>query len=305
MQKIVFSTLLFLILIHVLGFYGLYNIITNSAYNNTLIYVQFLLLIFVGLSATAGGHRLFTHQSYEAVLPVHFIFMIGLGLGCTGSAFGWIRTHRTHHQYTDTDLDPHDARKGFWWSHFGWTIYTIKPDVQKARYLQNTKTLRFWKIHYIIDEYYTLFALLLNTCIPVFIMKCFNISNISYDQYLFTTVTRIMIGVNMAASVNSFAHVESIIGTKPWSKKCTAFDNLLISLFTWGEGWHNWHHYRSSDWRASGYRNHFIYFNPAAILIRTLAMFGLAYNLVETHENKHDKVDFIKNKGKYIIRFKK
>ena len=43
----------------------------------------------------------------------------------TGSIKWWSRGHRAHHRYTDTDLDPYSAQKGFWWSHIGWMI--VKP----------------------------------------------------------------------------------------------------------------------------------------------------------------------------------
>jgi stearoyl-CoA desaturase (Delta-9 desaturase) len=39
-----------------------------------------------------------------------------------GPIIYWCRGHRSHHRYTDTDLDPYAASKGFFWSHIGWVI---------------------------------------------------------------------------------------------------------------------------------------------------------------------------------------
>jgi len=39
-----------------------------------------------------------------------------------GSIKWWARGHRAHHRYTDTDLDPYNAHRGFFWSHIGWMI---------------------------------------------------------------------------------------------------------------------------------------------------------------------------------------
>ena len=56
-----------------------------------------------------------------------------------GSIWWWVRHHRAHHRYLDTDQDPYDARKGLFWSHIGWLL-TIrdrknwgKVDLQDAR----------------------------------------------------------------------------------------------------------------------------------------------------------------------------
>lgn len=32
----------------------------------------------------------------------------------------WARDHRCHHKWTDTEADPHNSRRGFWFSHVGW-----------------------------------------------------------------------------------------------------------------------------------------------------------------------------------------
>ena len=39
-----------------------------------------------------------------------------------GSIRWWARTHRIHHRYTDTDLDPYNAKWGLWWTHVGWML---------------------------------------------------------------------------------------------------------------------------------------------------------------------------------------
>lgn len=34
--------------------------------------------------------------------------------------------HRAHHRYTDTDLDPYNIHRGFWWAHIGWMIFKAR-----------------------------------------------------------------------------------------------------------------------------------------------------------------------------------
>lgn len=38
---------------------------------------------------------------------------------------------RSHHKFTDTDADPYNARRGFFFSHVGWLLVRKHPDVIK------------------------------------------------------------------------------------------------------------------------------------------------------------------------------
>lgn len=41
----------------------------------------------------------------------------------------WSRDHRVHHKYSETDADPHNARRGFFFAHIGWLLVRKHPDV--------------------------------------------------------------------------------------------------------------------------------------------------------------------------------
>jgi len=43
--------------------------------------------------------------------------------------YEWVRDHRVHHKFTDTDADPHNAKRGFFFSHIGWLLVQKHPDV--------------------------------------------------------------------------------------------------------------------------------------------------------------------------------
>lgn len=45
--------------------------------------------------------------------------------------FIWCRDHRLHHRYADTDADPHNAKRGFFFSHIGWLMTKKHPYVIK------------------------------------------------------------------------------------------------------------------------------------------------------------------------------
>lgn len=45
--------------------------------------------------------------------------------------FEWARDHRVHHKFSETDADPHDARRGFFFSHVGWLLCRKHPNVKE------------------------------------------------------------------------------------------------------------------------------------------------------------------------------
>lgn len=42
----------------------------------------------------------------------------------------WARDHRMHHKYSETDADPHNATRGFFFSHIGWLLVRKHPDLK-------------------------------------------------------------------------------------------------------------------------------------------------------------------------------
>lgn len=47
--------------------------------------------------------------------------------------YAWALDHRVHHKFSETDADPHDARRGFLFSHVGWLVLTPHPAVEASR----------------------------------------------------------------------------------------------------------------------------------------------------------------------------
>ena len=43
----------------------------------------------------------------------------------------WCRDHRVHHKYSETDADPHNAKRGFFFAHIGWLLVRKHPDVKE------------------------------------------------------------------------------------------------------------------------------------------------------------------------------
>lgn len=47
--------------------------------------------------------------------------------------YEWVRDHCLHHKYVCTDADPHNASRGFFFSHIGWLLVQEHPDCAEKK----------------------------------------------------------------------------------------------------------------------------------------------------------------------------
>jgi len=78
-----------------------------------------VLLAATGFSITLGYHRLFSHMTFRAKLPVRLFTLIFGAAAFENSVLMWASDHRRHHKHVDHDEDPYDIAKGFFHAHIG------------------------------------------------------------------------------------------------------------------------------------------------------------------------------------------
>ncbi|GBM82647.1 Stearoyl-CoA desaturase 5 [Araneus ventricosus] len=93
---------------------------------NSLILEQ---LAFLGI--TAGAHRLWSHRSYKAKWPLRVFLCILNIVAFQNDIYEWSRDHRVNHKFTDTDADPHNIKRGFFFVRIGSLLCKKHPDVAK------------------------------------------------------------------------------------------------------------------------------------------------------------------------------
>lgn len=86
---------------------------------------------FGAFGITAGAHRLWAHKSYKAKWPLKCILVLANLIAFQNSIYEWVRDHRVHHKYTDTNADPHNSMRGFFFSHIGWLMLRKHPDIKR------------------------------------------------------------------------------------------------------------------------------------------------------------------------------
>jgi stearoyl-CoA desaturase (delta-9 desaturase) len=222
-----------------------------------------------GTGICAGYHRLFSHKGYKASPSVRLVLSWLGAAAAQNSAIAWCSDHRYHHLHTDTNSDPYNAKRGFWYSHMGWILfegahgssYDNVPD------LKRDPILAFQHKHWFLISWgvnglmMTACALVLGNWLGIFIIA---------------GPLRVVVVQHFTFFVNSLAHM---VGSQPYSQATTARDNWALSLLTMGEGYHNYHH--SFEW---DYRNGPRWYNwdPNKWIIWVLSKVGLATGLRRT-----------------------
>ncbi|XP_046592303.1 stearoyl-CoA desaturase isoform X2 [Neodiprion lecontei] len=86
-----------------------------------------------GLGITAGVHRLWSHRAYKATLGLRIMLMLMYSAAGLYGIFYWVKDHRIHHKYSDTDADPHNVKRGFFFSHIGWLMVERHPEYRRRQ----------------------------------------------------------------------------------------------------------------------------------------------------------------------------
>ncbi|KAK9878855.1 hypothetical protein WA026_003689 [Henosepilachna vigintioctopunctata] len=271
-RKIVWKNVFAFVVLHLGALYGLYLGFFEAKWL-TIVFVWFLIFA-TGEGITAGAHRLYSHKSYKATLPLRVVLLILQTIAGQNCMYIWARDHRQHHKYSDTDADPHNANRGFFFSHMGWLMSKKHPMViAKGKTidmsdLEADALVMFQKKYY--NPLYFFLALVFPVYLPVYLW------NETAWTALFTCYfLRYVALLHITWTVNSIAHY---YGTKPFDMNIVAVESKIVSLWAGGEGWHNYHHTFPWDYKASEFAAPL---NATTTLIDIMAYFGLAYDMRE------------------------
>ncbi len=222
------------------------------------IHLACLAVFFVGFSGFALGlalflyglrvfaitgfyHRYFSHKTFKTNRFWQFIFAV---LGLTAIQRGplwWAAHHRDHHLVSDQEEDPHSPVKhGFLWSHFGWFLSKkyFHHNPSRIQDFNRFAELRFLDRFdvivpvlfgvglYTLGEYLKVHAPQLHTNGLQLFIWGFCVSTVCVFHATFT--------------INSLSHC---FGSRPHQTKDNSRNNLFLALLSFGEGWHNNHHF--------------------------------------------------------------
>lgn len=183
------------------------------------------------LGICLGYHRYLTHKGMDLPRWLGYFLVFCGALACQNGPLKWVAQHRLHHAGSDTERDPHSAKKGFWWAHFGWLLYR-HSEFDDVKFLRNyVKDISEDKFFLFLEKYFLLiqvafgFLLLAAGGLPFLIWGLF---------------VRVVLVYHSTWFVNSAAHW---FGYTNFELKDDLSTNCWwVGLIAYGEGWHNNHH---------------------------------------------------------------
>ncbi|KAB5555915.1 hypothetical protein PHYPO_G00039620 [Pangasianodon hypophthalmus] len=232
---VVWRNVVLMSMLHTAALYALVLIPSASAY--TLLWTVFC-FVFSALGVTAGAHRLWSHRSYKASLPLRIFLAVGNSMAFQNDIFEWSRDHRAHHKYSETDADPHNASRGFFFAHVGWLLVRKHPSViengQKLELsdLKNDKVVMFQRRFY--KSSVVVMCFLIPTMLPWFLW-----TESLWVGFFVPALLRYTLVLNATWLVNSAAHMW---GNRPYDVNISPRENRFVTFSAIGEGYHNYHH---------------------------------------------------------------
>ncbi|XP_022918392.1 acyl-CoA Delta-9 desaturase-like [Onthophagus taurus] len=282
--------------LHLVAIYGLYATLFHASWKTNL--HAFYVALIGSLGITAGCHRYWCHKSYKAKLPLRLILLYFNSSFFQNCIYVWVRDHRVHHKFSETDADPHNSARGLFFSHMGWLMVKKHPDVlEKGKSvpmddLKNDPIVMFQKKYYFVLM--PMFCFILPTLIPWYFW------NEDLKTAFYVTMFRYCYTINLTWCLNSFCHT---IGYRPYDKNMKAVQNNLLGPLTIGEGWHNYHHVFPWDYKASEYMGYG--WNLSTGFIDLMAKIGWAYDLKSVSKEMIEKRMLRTGDGSLAINGKK
>lgn len=266
LRKIKWATSAFLVLTPPLAVASAVVLAVARGFNWVDLGLFAFFVVATGLSVTAGYHRLFAHKAYETRSPIRLAFLL-FGAGAfQQSVLDWSADHRRHHREIDSEADPYNIGRGFFWAHMGWLLF----EPPKPREFSNVPDLVADRWVVLQDRFYLPLAFLMGFGAPLAAGWALGSP---WGGLVWGGLVRIVVVHHATFLVNSLAHT---LGKRPYSVAVSARDSFVTALLTFGEGYHNFHHRFASDYRNGIRRSHF---DPTKWLIRALASLRLASNL--------------------------
>ncbi|XP_034836868.2 acyl-CoA Delta(11) desaturase-like [Maniola hyperantus] len=275
--QILYLNVLVFLYLHIASLYGIYLYCTIASWK-TFIFHNLVTQLVAGMGMTAGAHRLWSHRAYKAKMPLQILLMLLNSLAFGNTIIHFARDHRLHHRYSDTDADPHNATRGFFYSHIGWLMVKKHPEVLRRGKLIDTSDLYANPVLKFQKKYFFLLAGTLCFVLPTIIPMYFFEETLNTAFHL--AVFRYTVFIHVVFLVNSAAH---LWGNKPYDKQIKPVQNYPVSFLTFGEGFHNYHHAFPWDYRAAELGNNWLNFTTK--FIDFFAWIGWAYDLKAVPEN--------------------
>jgi stearoyl-CoA desaturase (delta-9 desaturase) len=238
--------------------------------------VQYVVAVLVGLGlaevatliTTIYLHRVLSHKSIRLHPALTMLMRLATWMLTSISPREWVAVHRKHHNFSDTEGDPHSPHIEGYWQIMLANVYYYRREAN------NDDTLEKYAADLPFDRLDR--ALFRRGTLGFGLTGVILVLLIGWGPGLVALLTLAVVYLLLNAAINGAGHT---FGYKSFANDAT---NLrLLALITFGEGLHNNHHARPASPKLSAFRGEL---DPAWPVIRLLAAFGLAEVLSKADE---------------------
>jgi stearoyl-CoA desaturase (delta-9 desaturase) len=237
--------------------------------------------VLTGLGITVGFHRLFTHRSFKTTKSVRAVLAALGSMAIEGPVISWVADHRKHHVFSDQEGDPHSphvdhghglkgALRGLMHAHLGWLFIHTQRGL-KSRYAPDliadpivnwiSRTFLLWVVASLTLPF------LLGWAIG-------GTLDAALTGLLWGGAVRMLVLHHSTYSINSLCH---FFGRQRFKTGDESRNLWWLSVFTFGESWHNNHHAFPTSARHGLGR---FQLDTSAWVIWALEKTGLAWDVV-------------------------
>ena len=227
---------------------------------------------------TGVYHRYFSHRTYKTSRVFQFLLAFLAMSSSQKGVLWWASNHRVHHKLSDKDGDPHDSRRGFWYSHMGWLYdYREATDYGKVKDLARYPELVF------LNEYWVIPPLALGVTVWAFL----GWSGLLIGFFLSTALCW-----HGTFTINSLSHM---LGSRRYETGEDSKNNWVLAIITMGEGWHNNHHHFMGSTRQGFY---WWEIDVSYYILRAFQALGLVWDIKEPPARVYDPAHQLPRSGR-------
>jgi len=255
------GTIVFMVAIHILSLVALQPKFWSLPAVTTLLFFYWVTAC---LGVTLGYHRLLSHRSFVVPIWLERFFATCGAISCQHGPIDWVGLHRHHHSFSDTEVDHHNSKKGFWWSHMGWMfkdVEALKAVPKLSADLIKDPYYRF------LNKYFLLLQIPIGLSLYAIGQK---LGVGGWALVLWGIPLRLVVVYHITWLVNSATHCW---GKAPFDSGDSSKNNAWVAALTFGEGWHNNHHAFPNSAKQGLFRGQI---DITWEHIKILAKFGLA-----------------------------
>jgi stearoyl-CoA desaturase (delta-9 desaturase) len=190
---------------------------------------------------TGFYHRYFSHRAFRTSRAMQFVFALIGAMSVQRGPLWWAAHHRHHHRNSDQHEDLHSpVQHGFFRAHMGWflTRGAFATDREAVRDLARFPELR------VLDRFDIAVPVLL--AVALFALGSWlesaapQLGTSGPQLLIWGFFVSTVVLFHATVTINSLAHQ---FGSRRFETRDNSRNNWWLALLTFGEGWHNNHHF--------------------------------------------------------------